>query len=132
MTRDFALRAVVLVAMMGLLSPYLSAVTHAQEPPKQSAPSPQAAVSDRELGAFAKAYVEFHKIRQTYEPSLGNAKDARESERIQREANVKIKAALEQQGLDVNSYNRIFTAVNANEELRKKALGLIDRERKRS
>ncbi len=130
--REFALCAVVLVAMMGLLSPYLSALTHAQEPPKRSAPSPQATVSDKELRAFAKAYVEFHKIRQAYEPSLKNAQDSKERQKIEQEANSKIEKALEKEGLTTEKYNRIFVAVNGNEELRKKTLGLIDRERRRS
>ncbi len=43
-----------------------------------------------------------------------------------------MKEAVEMQGLSVESYNRIFAAVNANEELRKKALKLIDEVRKNS
>ncbi len=43
-----------------------------------------------------------------------------------------MKEAVEKQGLSADSYNGIFSAVNANEELRKKALKLIDEERKKS
>lgn len=131
MTGNFLLRGAMLVAAIGLSLPYFAAAARAQQPPQRQGPSQRANVSDKELKAFAKAYVEYQRIRQTYEPSLKNAKDAAEGERIQREANTKIKTALKKQGLDVDSYNRIFNAVNANEELRKKALNLIDQERKR-
>lgn len=126
---DSALRDAMLAAMIGLLSSCLTGVADAQSP-KRQAPSQQANISDKELRAFAKAYVAFHKIRQAYEPSLRNAKGTAESEKIQQEANAQVTTALKKQGLDVASYNRIFTAVNANEELRKKALRLISEERK--
>ncbi len=89
-------------------------------------------VSDKNLKAFANAYVEYHKIRQTYEAQLGKVQDPTEREKLQREGNAKVKQALGQQKLTPESYNWIFTAVNGNEQLRRKALKLIDEERTRS
>lgn len=104
----------------------------AQGSPKQAPPAEQAKVSDKDLRAFAKAYVEYHKIRQAYEPQLAKVQDAKEKEKIQREGDSKVNKALEKQGLTPESYNRLFTAVNRNEQLRKKALKIISEERKRS
>ena len=55
----------------------------------------QTSVSDSDLRAFAKAYVDYHKIRQTYEPQVSNAENPKEKDRIQKEGNTKVKQALE-------------------------------------
>jgi hypothetical protein len=89
-------------------------------------------VSNQELTAFAKAYAEVQQIRSQYEPSLQKTKDARESERLQREANAKLKKTLDKQGLSIDRYNKIYAAVNANEALRRKALKMVEQERKQS
>ena len=92
--------------------------------------SPQ--ISDKELAAFARAYTEVQQIRAEYEPSLANTKDPKQTERIQREANAKLKKTLDKQGLSVERYNKIYAAVNANENLRRKTLRMVDQERKKS
>lgn len=92
----------------------------------------QTSVSDGDLRAFAKAYVDYHKIRQTYEPQVSKAENPKEKDKIQKEGNAKVKQALEKQGLTAQSYNRLFTAVNSNEMLRQKALKFIDQERTKS
>ena len=84
------------------------------------------------LRAFVTAYVATQKIRLAYEPSLRNVQDPKESQKIQQQANSQIEKVLEEQGLNVGSYNKIFEIVNANDKLRKEALTLIDQERKRS
>jgi hypothetical protein len=53
----------------------------------------QANVTDKDLRAFAKAYVEYHNIRQNYEPRLNSTKD--EKEKLQREGDNKVKQVLE-------------------------------------
>lgn len=101
----------------------------AQEPKPVVA---QKNVSDKELQNFAKAYVAYHKIRQSYESRLSTVQDPKEREKIQREGDAKVSQALQKQGLTPDSYNRVFAAVNNNEQLRKRALKLIDEERKNS
>jgi hypothetical protein len=91
-----------------------------------------ARVSDQDLMAFAKAYTEVQQIRSRYEPSLQKTKDAKESARLQQEANAKLKKTLDKQGLSIDRYNKIYAAVNANEELRRKALKMVEQERKKS
>ena len=115
-----------------LAAPLLSAglLVLAQERPKQPTVQ-EKEVSDAELQAFVKAYVQYHKIRARYEPQLKAAKDPQEGKKIQDEANGKIKEALAKQQLTAQNYNRVFTIVNHDEMLRKKAMKLIEEERKK-
>jgi hypothetical protein len=89
-------------------------------------------VSDKELRSFAKAYVEYHKLRQSYEKQIGSVQDTKEKEKLQREGDSKVSKALEKQGLTPQSYNRLYTTVNNNEQLRRRALKMIEEERKNS
>ncbi len=131
--KRLGLRHIMLVAVIGLFSLWLVPAVHSEQPqhPASQQGSDQQ-VSDQELKAFAKAYVEYQKVRQHYESSLSNAKDAAEKERIQQEGTQRAREAVEKQGLSVESYKRIFSTVNGNKELRKKALNLINEERKKS
>jgi uncharacterized protein DUF4168 len=117
-----------------LLSVSLPAVPawSADASPKQASPTGQTNVSDKDLRAFVKAYVEYQKIRQNYEPKMNNTRDEKEKQKIQREGDDKVKQALEKQGLTPQAYNRLFSAVNGNPQLRQKALALINDERKKS
>jgi hypothetical protein len=119
-------------ALIGLLFLSFPQFTHAQDLPKQSPSTEPAKLSDKDLRAFAKAYVAYQKLRQTYETRLNKAQDPKERAQIQREGDSKVKEALEKQGLTPQSYNRLFAAVNGNEQLRQKALKAINEERSRS
>ena len=129
---NVSLNRMVLGAMAILWITSVTPATSAQEAPKQAPAGDPSTVSDKDLRAFANAYVEYHKIRQTYEAHLGKVQDPKEKEKIQREGDSKVKQALEKQKLTPESYNRLFTAVNRNEQLRQKALKLINEERLRS
>ena len=122
----------IMVGALTVLIGLWSAPAAAQEPPKTASAQAQINVSDKDLRSFAKAYVDYHKIRQSYEKQLNHTQDANEKERLQREGDAKVSQALEKQGLTQQSYNRLYTAVNNNEQLRKKALKLIEEERKSS
>ncbi|MBI4490203.1 MAG: DUF4168 domain-containing protein [Deltaproteobacteria bacterium] len=119
-------------AAIGLLLLGPTPATSAQEPSRQQPAAQQANVTDKDLKAFVKAYVEIQKIRLAYEPSLKNAKGPEESQKIQKEADSKIEKVFKKEGLSVATYNRIFTTVNGSEELRKKTLKLIEEERKKT
>ena len=91
-----------------------------------------ATVSDQELTAFVKAYVEYQKIRSSYGPTLEKAGSAERKKQIEQEANAKVKRALDANGLTAQRYNRIFAMVNGNETLRKQVLQRVEEERKNS
>jgi hypothetical protein len=99
----------------------------AQESPKQ-----QMNVSETQLRAFARVYVEVEKIRQAYEPRLKEAKNPEEGKQIQKEAVSKMQGELTKQGLTEESYTQIFEIARADEGLRKKLVELINEERQKS
>ena len=99
----------------------------AQESPKQ-----QTNVSETQLRAFAKVYVEVEKIRQAYEPRLKEATNPEAGKQIQNEAVSKMKGALTKEGLTEESYTQIFEIARADEGLRKKLVDLINEERQKS
>ena len=86
----------------------------------------------KSLRAFAKSYLEFHKIRAEYEPALNQARDSQEQGKIEQEALAKFGKAVQKQGLTLEGYFRLYQIVNANEHIRDKALKLIDEERKKA
>ena len=65
---------------------------------QQTAPSTanadQENISDGELRAFVKAYVDNQKIRQKYEPPLENSTDPEKNREIQERANADLKKSL--------------------------------------
>ena len=127
--KNFFVRSAWSAALIGLQFLSFPPVTGAQDLPKQSQPAEPTKLSDKDLRAFARAYVAYQKLRQTYEPRLNRARDPEERAQIQREGDLKVKEALEKQGLTPQSYNRLFAAVNGNEQLRQKALKVINEER---
>ena len=104
----------------------------AKEGRPQESPKQQMNVSETQLRAFAKVYVEVEKIRQTYEPRLKEAKNPEEGKQIQTEAVSKMQGALTEEGLTAESYSQIFEIARADEGLRKKLIEFINEERQKS
>ena len=117
-------------AALGALS--LATLGLAQEPPQIQQPYERSEISEKDLRAFAKCYVEFHKIRAEYEPALQGAGSPQEKSKIEREAVAKFGKAVEKQGLTLQSYAQIFKSVSTDEQLRDKAMKLIAEERGKS
>lgn len=118
------LRTVAAIFVAGFLGLPFAEQGRTQESPKQ-----QLSVSDNQLRAFAKVYVEVEKIRQAYEPRLKEAKNPEESKQIQTEAVSKMQGALTKQGLTEESYTQIFEIARADEGLRKKLIEFINEEK---
>jgi uncharacterized protein DUF4168 len=104
----------------------------AAETQRRQSAGEEATVSDRDLKAFVKAYVDYQRIRASYGPALENTKDPARKKQLEQEANAKIKHSLDATGLSPDRYNRIFAQVNNNESLRKKVLKQVEEERKKS
>ena len=121
-------RTIALIIFIGGLSvsPFLKPILAQQSPNQQSK------VDTTQLKSFARVYVEFEKIRDTYEPRLNKAQGDQETEAIQKEAKVKIDEALAKEGLSRDTYSQIINTLNADSELRAKAMQLIDEERKKT
>jgi len=92
---------------------------------QQTAPSTanadQENISDGELRAFVKAYVDNQ-----------NSTDPEKNQEIQERANAELKKSLAKQNLTVDQYNRVYNRINSDERLREKALKLVEEERKKS
>jgi uncharacterized protein YggE len=121
------LKTVAVIFVAGLLILPFAKQGRAQESPKQ-----QLNVSETQLRAFAKVYVEVEKIRQAYQPRLKEAKNPEEGKQIQNEAASKMQGALTKEGLTEESYTQIFEIARADEGLRKKLVELINEERQKS
>ena len=98
----------------------------------QDVPNQQSKIDPTQLKSFVRVYVEFEKIRDTYEPRLSKAQGEQEAQDIQKEAGAKVDEALAKEGLSRETYSQILNTLNADNELRAKAMQLIDEERKKS
>lgn len=92
-------------------------------PPAAQTPAPSAAqtvdVGNQEIRSFAMAIVEVDKIQKKYQPQLETA-PAEQRPALEQEANAKMTAAVEAQGLDPQTFNAISAAAQDNPELRDK------------
>jgi len=88
-------------------------------------------VSDAKLEAVAKAYVQVMEIQNTYRPQIEAAQTPEEAQRLQREADEKMVAAIRVY-MTVDEYTGIMTAAEQDENLRNRLLVHIDREQGQS
>jgi|SRR5919106_1680621 hypothetical protein len=112
-----------------LLAILLPSPALSQQP---SDPNDQSEIGDNQLRSFARAYVEVEKIRESYEPQLKETQDPQRGREIEKEAISKIGEVISHEGLTPESYSRIVHTANANDELRKKILALIEEEKNKS
>jgi Domain of unknown function (DUF4168) len=115
-----------------LLIGFLALVAFPKPVLAQQPSGEEATIGDTKLRSFAKAYVEVEKIQQSYAPRVKENNDPEKNKEIRQEAKSKIDEALSKEGLTVDSYSQIIQTVNANDELRKKAIEMINDERKKS
>ncbi|MFO7763483.1 MAG: DUF4168 domain-containing protein [Wenzhouxiangellaceae bacterium] len=86
---------------------------------QQAAPT-DVDVSDAELQSFAEARTAITEIQQDYSDRLQNADDPEKANELQQEANEEMIGAVEDTGLDVESFNTIAMAVQNDPELQQK------------
>ncbi|HEY7321589.1 MAG TPA: DUF4168 domain-containing protein [Candidatus Binatia bacterium] len=98
----------------------------------QESPDQQPKLDPTQLRSFARVYVQVEKIRNAYQPLFNKAQGDQEAQVIQKEAGAKIDEALAKEGLSRENYTQMINTLNADSELRAKAMQLIDEERKKS
>ena len=76
--------------------------------------------SDAELKKFIHASEEVSKIREEYTERFNNAKDQPIAQQLQKEAQDKMLNAVENAGLDTESYNQLAQRVQASPELQQR------------
>jgi ribosome-binding protein aMBF1 (putative translation factor) len=80
----------------------------------------QPQISDAELKRAAAAYGKIIAINKEFQQSVQQTQDQNERQQLQNEANQKMAQAVEDSGLDVETYNSIIAQVRANEQLAQK------------
>jgi GTP1/Obg family GTP-binding protein len=98
----------------------------AQTPPAQSPQPEQIEVSDKELKQFVAAQSEVSGIQQDFSGRLQGVEDPNEAQTLRAEANEEMVQAVQDAGLDVESFNRIALAVRNDPELQQKVSTLVD------
>lgn len=80
----------------------------------------QPEVSDTDLEKVATAYVEVMKINERFQQSAQQTQDATEQQELQQEANKEMVLAVEDAGIDVQTFNHVMQQVRTDDELLKK------------
>lgn len=80
----------------------------------------QDVTSDAELKKFIHASEEVSKIREEYTERFNNAKDQPIAQQLQKEAQDKMLNAVENAGLDTESYNQLAQRVQTSPELQQR------------
>ncbi|WP_346796084.1 DUF4168 domain-containing protein [Halomonas sp. Bachu 37] len=111
----------------------MAATANAQETTQNSAQDPattqQAApaaqdFSDQELQQFADAAQEIAVISQEYTERLHGAEDESTQQEVRTEANDKMVEAVENSGLDVDTFNAIGQAIQQDPEMMQRVQGM--------
>ena len=123
-------RMIALFSAALLSAGLMSATAHAQQDPAAPTEQPQAAapmmdISDQQLQQFADASEEIVVISQEYTERLQSAEDEASMQQVQMEANDKMIEAVEESGLDVDTFNAIGQAVQQDPELMQRVQEMV-------
>lgn len=103
----------------------LSSVGVAQESGMQQEQPAPIEVSDQQLNQFADAQAELSGIQQEFAGRLQQVEDPEEAHALQVEANEEMTSAVEDAGLDVESFNAIARAIQTNPELQQRLTAMM-------
>ncbi|MGJ7459069.1 DUF4168 domain-containing protein [Halomonas sp. MA07-2] len=125
-------RMTALISAALLSAGLMSATAHAQqdpaaapEQPQAAAPAPAMDFSDQQLQQFADASEEIVVISQEYTERLQTADDEAAQQEVQMEANDKMVEAVEESGLDVDTFNTIGQALQQDPELMQRVQEMV-------
>lgn len=82
-------------------------------------------VSDQQLEQFADAQIEIASIQQDFSGRLQEVEDPEKAQELQRKANEEMTTAVEDAGLDVESFNQIAMAIQNDPELQQKLTEML-------
>jgi len=83
---------------------------------------------EQNLRAYARAAIEVSELQQQFRGQLQQAQGAEEQQAIQEEANAAMIAAIEGEGLSLEQYNQIATAMQSNPDLVEDIRGYLEEE----
>lgn len=112
------------VATLALTFGVTTMAQQQQSPPPQQQQQ-EVDVSDQELEQFAEAQSEIAGIQQDFSARLQQVEDPEKARELQRQANDEMTSAVEEVGLDVESFNQIAMAIQSSPELQQKLTEMI-------
>ena len=136
-TQNFSAGLVVLTTLLSLSSLLWVLPVHAQvrnqtqtegQATQQSTQQPKE-VSDKDLQAFAKAYTEVQKIKESHQADLKATQEPEQVQKLEQKANSEITKAMKKQGFTPETYAQTLTAINSDKTLTQKTLELVQKER---
>ena len=132
----FLAHPVKFIAVLGLGSlvstPLLQAQVQPQAPsggPSMHHAQPRKEISDKDLQAFAKAYVEVQNIEESHQAALQNTRDPAQVQQLEQQTDAAMAKAMEKQGFTPQTYAQMLTVINRDTTLNKKVLDLVQKER---
>jgi len=102
-----------------------SGTISAQDYEMQQQQPPQTDVSDQELSQFAEAQGQISSIQQDFSGRLQEVEDPEKAHELQVQANEEMTAAVEDAGLDVESFNNIAMAIQNDPELQQRLTAMM-------
>lgn len=93
-----------------------------QMPQQQEAPE----VTDAQVESFVDAYVAVNEVREEYTERLQNAEDQEKAQELQQEANEAMTAAITDSGMEVEEYQEVAMAVNADPDIRDQVTEMLE------
>ena len=115
---------IAITAAIGMTAPAF-AQQQQQQPPMQQQQAPDVDVSQAQLEQFVDAQHSITEIRDEYTQKLQAAEDQEAQQELQMEANEAMTDAVESSGLNVDDFNEIAMALQADEQLRDRYMELI-------
>ncbi|SMP67487.1 protein of unknown function [Desulfonatronum zhilinae] len=98
----------------------------AEEQQMMQQPGTTAQFSDAELQKVATAYLEIHEIRMELQETLAGVTDPESAQQMQEQAGAAMVQAVQDSGLDVDTYNQVMQEVQVSTELQEKMASKLD------
>lgn len=86
----------------------------------------QQEISDTDLDNAAQAYAQMQAIHGEFQQSVQQTEDQEERQQLQNQTNERLVLAIEQTGLDVDTFNHIMAQVQSDEQLRERFIEKIE------
>ncbi len=88
--------------------------------------APEIELSEQELDKVAEAYKAVTDVREQFQEELGQVTDPERAQELQEQAGQEMVEAVEEQGLEVQTYNQVMEAAQVDEELRNRLLDRLE------
>jgi predicted membrane protein len=121
-------RKLIMTLLFAIALP-LSGIALAQDYQMQQQQPPQVEVTEADLEQFAEAQVAISEIQQDFAGRLQGVDDPEAAHELQIQANQEMTEAVEEVGLDVESFNNIAMAIQNDPELQQRLTAMLQDQR---